>query len=64
MAQNWHHADAWDDTTSTETDDRDATHACRVCDHGATIQTPQRRTEHFCRDCETWRRFVSVHNDP
>jgi hypothetical protein len=60
MSQRWFDRDGWDDTQATETD---GTHTCRVCGHGATIQTPQRRTEHYCTECEAWQRFESVHTD-
>jgi len=55
MGEWWRSTD-WDDTADTDADT--PTHRCRACDHGARIQTPQRRTEHFCRDCGQFRRFV------
>ena len=64
MSDRWWSSREWDDT-GTNTDDADGTtHRCRVCDHGARIQTPQRRTEHYCRECDAWQRFESVVDDP
>jgi len=61
MADRWWRSESWDDTGDDDASD-DATHRCRVCDHGARISTPQRRTEHYCRECDTWQRFESVVN--
>jgi len=61
MADRWWRSESWDDTGDDERDD--ATHRCRVCDHGARISTPQRRTEHYCTECDAWQRFESVVND-
>lgn len=72
MPDRWWNTQTWDDTSSSPSRSREqgstnadtaVTHRCRVCNHGAAISTPQRRTEHFCRDCETWRRFESVVDD-
>lgn len=62
MSERWWSSQEWDDTTSARSD-TNATHRCRVCDHGARISTPQRYTEHYCRECDAWQRFESVVDD-
>jgi len=59
MSQRWWTREEWNDADS----ETDGTHTCRACGHGATIQTPQRRTEHYCTECDAWQRFESVHTD-
>ena len=63
MSEKWWSSQEWDDTTNTRSDADGTTHRCRVCDHGARISTPQRRTEHYCRECDAWQRFESVVDD-
>lgn len=46
--------------TSATGDDTEGTHACLVCDHATTIETPHIRTRHFCTECEDWREFKHV----
>ena len=62
MSEKWWSSREWNDA-DTESDADGTTHRCRVCDHGARIQTPQRRTEHYCRECDAWQRFESTLSD-